>query len=130
MDEYSQNEIIRFFNASVKPALERLESELVEHGWPIENIQIPNLVLEGNTLTTGIWATKKEGFIFSYEIRAELSPKNAPNYCLQFKYGCSRGDVGNSNVTDHYKPNIYTVTADDFLEHIKEVYNNSIGMIQ
>ena len=131
MEEYSQNEIIRFFESTVNPALKGFESELLERGWRIEDIQILPAFWHGNTLTGEIWATKKGEQCFSYKIRVEPSPKDTPDsYHLQFKYGYCKGDVEKSDVTDHYKPNMYIVTADDFLEHIKEVYNNSIGMIR
>jgi hypothetical protein len=41
MNEYSKNEIIRFFKSTVNPVLKEFESGLEERGWRIEDIQFP-----------------------------------------------------------------------------------------
>jgi len=131
MEEYSQNEIIRFFESTVNPALKGFESELLERGWRIEDIQILPAFWHGNTLTGEIWATKKGEQCFSYKIPVKPSSKGtSDSYQVQFEYGYCKGEVEKLGVKDPYNPNIYTVTADDFLEHIKNIYNNSIGKIR
>jgi hypothetical protein len=89
----------------------------------------PCFFWQDNTLTGEIWATKKGELCFSYKIRVEPSSKSTPDrYHLQFEYGYCIGDMERRGVKDPYNPNINTVTADDFLEHIKKVYDEHIGM--
>jgi len=76
-------------------------------------------------------ATKKAWLCFAYIILVKTSSKStSDSYHLQFEYGYCKGEVEKRGVKDHYNPNINTVTADDFLEHIKKIYDDSIGMIR
>ena len=88
-EEYSKDEIIKFFKSKANPALKEFGADLGERRWEIENIQIhdPDFRWIGNTLTSKIELSKGRGVCFSYKILAKPSESTPDSYNLNFNMG-------------------------------------------